>query len=530
MRNDAYTAAAEPRLATQPGPGLVPNHGGGYVSEIGDMPRARRFLILGTVGGTYYQGERDITVENLDVLRRLADSQPTDLAELIADVSERGLAPKVYPALAAFGLMTAHSPSSRAAAFAVFSRVVRTGSHLLAWARYHKAFGGKVNRSWRRTVSQWYIGHDADALAYQLAKYGQRDGWSQKDLIDMSHALSGTVSPAHAAALRWARNEERDPRRDEALPLLLRHLVNKRETPELIRAGASWEMLPDAALREAETWNLLLANRKLPLTAAMRNLARMTELGVLDRYFANPAAGFLTSMFGDERALRGARVHPIGLLMAHRAYGGGKTRSGLAYSPVPRVLDMLDDAFYKAFETAEASGKRTLVGVDISSSMTMNGYGTSSKANQSGLTPHEIATVLAMKILRTEPASHVVGFSHTIRELGMTPRMTLAEALRTTQGSFGSTDPSALISYATSQNLPVDTFVIITDNEVNRGRNVPEALRQYRERFGIDSKLIVLACTATNFTIADPNDPGMLDIAGFGADVAAVVTEFSRGI
>jgi len=39
----------------------------------------------------------------------------------------------------------------------------------------------------------------------------------------------------------------------------------------------------------------------------------------------------------------------------------------------------------------------------------------------------------------------------------------------------------------------------------------------------------VLATSASKFTIADPSDAGMLDIAGFDAAVPALVTEFSRG-
>lgn len=524
MKNDAYTRAYGARSATARIEGAVANHDGGAVFEIGDMAQARRFLIIGTTGGTYYQGEREITRENADVIRKLALSQPIELAELIADISERGLAPKIDPQLFALAIMTSESIESRRAAFDVFTRVIRTGGHLLQWARYHKALGGKVNRSWRRAVSGWLLGRSPDALAYQLAKYRQRDGWSMKDLIDMSHALSGGIASfgTHYAAMRWARTGELEP---EAPSLL--HAFEKVRAGELaaevgIREGLSWEMLPDEHLRLADIWVRLLRERKLPLTAALRNLARMTNVGALDPYFTGETADALRAMFGDERALRGARVHPINLLVALRQYEKGETRSGLRYTPVAGVRQMLDSAFYKAFETAEASGKRHLVGVDISSSMT--------RATPFGLTSHEIATVLAMKILRTEPASIAVGFANQIRELGMHAGMDLQAALRTTQGSFGSTNPSALIAYASGHKIPVDTFVVITDNEVNSGYHVPDALRNYRKASGIDAKLIVLATTATRFSIADPKDAGMLDIAGFGSDVPALLTEFSRGL
>lgn len=519
MRSDAYTRAAEPRHATDPIPGTVQNHDGGAVFDIGDLAQARRFLLIGTTGGTYYQGEREYTRENVDVIFRLAQERPAELIELIADISERGLAPKLAPQLAALAVCTSQPGPARILAFAEFGRIVRTGSHLLTWARYHKAFGGGVGRAWRRAVAHWYLVRDADALAYQLAKYRQRDGWSQKDLIDMSHALSGEVPAAKAAALRWARDEH-----SGWMPDLLAALDAEvgYTVADLIAVGASWEMLPDAELRKAETWRLLLAEHKLPLGAAIRQLPRMTEVGALTPFFDTAADKAVASMFDDERALRGARIHPMNVLLAAKQYSRGQSRSGLNYTPIPGVLSMLDRAFYTAFETAEASGKRHLVGIDISSSMR--------GATPLGVTSHEVATVLAMKILRTEPSSYVVGFARQVQELGMTASMDLAAALRTTQGAFGSTNPGALIDYAFQRKLEVDTFVVITDNEVNTGYHVPDVLRAYRKVMGIDAKLVVIATTATRFSIADPKDPGMLDVAGFGADVPALLTAFSRGL
>ena len=523
MKNDAYTrAVTEPRFATDRIPDTVRNHDGGAVFEIGDEAQTRRFLVIGTTGGTYYQGEREHTRENLDAVTRFVQAEPLRAAELIADISERGIAPKVDPQLFALAIMTAGTETTRSHAFAVFDRVVRTGSHLLMWARYHKALGGKVNRSWRRTVKSWYASREADRLSYQLAKYRQRDGWAQKDLIDMSHALSTRSVPVmrgdQAAALHWARGDK-----TEWLPDLL-HALEQEDysATDLIAAGASWEMLPDAELRKRETWAYLLESGKLPMTAALRNLPRMTELEVFDPYFGNAPALAFRRMFEDEDLLRKARIHPLSILLAIRQYAMGATRSGLVYRPLMPAVEVLNSAFYRAFETAPASGKRHLIGVDVSASMTMR--------TPIGLTSNEIAAVMAMKIMATEPASLAVGFAHELRELPFNRVTSLENACKATiERSFGATDPGLLFEYALAHKIEVDTFVVITDNEVNRGRHVPDQLRRYRRETGIPAKLAVLATTATNFSIADPRDPGMLDIAGFGSDVPALLAEFSRG-
>ena len=43
----------------------------------------------------------------------------------------------------------------------------------------------------------------------------------------------------------------------------------------------------------------------------------------------------------------------------------------------------------------------------------------------------------------------------------------------------------------------------------------------------MDARLAVVAMTPTPFSIADPDDPGMLDVAGFDAAVPDLLTSFS---
>ena len=84
--------------------------------------------------------------------------------------------------------------------------------------------------------------------------------------------------------------------------------------------------------------------------------------------------------------------------------------------------------------------------------------------------------------------------------------------------------------WAGMNRVEVDTFVIYTDNETWARRIHPtQALRQYRERMGIDARLAVCAMTSIGFTIADPTDAGQLDLVGFDGAVPHLLSEFSRG-
>ena len=56
-----------------------------------------------------------------------------------------------------------------------------------------------------------------------------------------------------------------------------------------------------------------------------------------------------------------------------------------------------------------------------------------------------------------------------------------------------------------------------------------EALKQYWKASGIDAKLIVCGMCANSFSIADPNDAGMLDMAGFDSAAPQVIQNFVAG-
>ncbi|MCL2316010.1 MAG: TROVE domain-containing protein, partial [Actinomycetia bacterium] len=93
---------------------------------------------------------------------------------------------------------------------------------------------------------------------------------------------------------------------------------------------------------------------------------------------------------------------------------------------------------------------------------------------------------------------------------------------------FAGTDCALPMLWAARYEVPVDTFVVYTDSETWAGHVHPyQALRAYRDRMGIPAKLVVVGMTASDFSIADPTDAGMLDVAGFDAAVPGLIADFS---
>ena len=86
-----------------------------------------------------------------------------------------------------------------------------------------------------------------------------------------------------------------------------------------------------------------------------------------------------------------------------------------------------------------------------------------------------------------------------------------------------------LFRSALERGLSLDVFEVYTDNETWAGTVHPvQALRQYRAKTGISAKLIVAGMTSTGFSIADPDDGGMLDVIGFDSAAPAVMADFAR--
>jgi 60 kDa SS-A/Ro ribonucleoprotein len=292
-------------------------------------------------------------------------------------------------------------------------------------------------------------------------------------------------------------------------------------------------MLPDAALGEQNVWRALIA-KGMPQTALMRQLPRLTRLGVL----TGETRRTVVAQLADEGRLRKGRVHPVNVLVALRTYASGRSAAGSGeWTPDRQVIDALDAAFYRAFGAVEPAGKRTLVALDVSGSMT---------APASGLpiSCREASAALALVTMATEPDVDVVGFTSSARrtgswgdignyaltELPISPRRRLDDVERQISNlPFGGTDCALPITWAEEKGREYDTFIVITDSETWAGRIHPhEALLRYRARLVPDARLIVVGMTANDVSIANPADPGMLDVAGMDSAVPNLIADFSR--
>ncbi len=515
-----WTSGATPQ--SQPIARTQPNSAGGHAYALDDWARLDRFLILGSEGGSYYAGERTLTRDNAQaVLRAIAADGVRAVSRIVA-ISESGRAPKNDPALFALALAASSQDlQTRRAALAALPRVARTGTHLFQFAELVQGSRG-WGRTLRRAVGAWYLSLPVDRLAYQLVKYRQRGGWSHRDLLRLSHPQADDA--ARAALLDWVcRGTDSDllPSLTRAADLLSR-TTDAADAAALIRAqNLPREAVPTLLLNEAAVWEALL--ERMPLTALLRSLAKLTSVGVLLPF--GDAVPLVLAALADAERIASARLHPLAILLALRTYAQGHgDRGGLRWEPVQKVVDALNAAFYTAFRTVQPSGKRLLLALDVSGSMA------GGRVAGSPMTPRDASAAMALMTAATEPATHIVGFTGGMVPLPLSPAMRLDEAVQAVSGlPFDRTDCAQPMLYALEKTLSVDAFVVYTDSETWAGAIHPvQALRQYRARTGIAAKLVVVGMVSNGFSIADPDDAGMLDVVGFDTVTPAVIADFVR--
>lgn len=574
-------------------PGQTQNLAGGFSYEVDDWKRLRRFLVLGTEGGTYYADERTLTLENAAIVERCVQKDGARAVNEIVTVSVNGLAPKNDPAVFALALASVKGDvATRGKALACVKDVCRTGTHLFQFAAAREAVGGGWGRGARRAVGSWYLDRSVDSLVRQCLKYQQRDGWSHRDLLRLAHP---DAELAQAKALLRdevvdveARAKKRDQYaavfdavcapdggerlgpskavKDSTVVVGFGAGAQVNRETKVRGTGGGWariatfsrlaegwlkaknlaaaveaapgasstvaemarlvmdyklerELVPSEYLNKAEVQEAMLPN--LGFTALIRNLGNMGRSGFLKPLSAGERA--VLARLSDFVALKESRVHPFQLLLAARTYGSGKgfRSQGEGWTVCPRVVDALDEAFYASFANVEPTGKRHLLGVDVSGSMEYQVAG-------SPVSCAEAAAAMAMVTARTEPEYHIVGFSTQVVDLGISAKDRLGDVLKkTTRCNFGGTDCAAAIKWAVDRKIEVDAFVVYTDSETWAGdEHASKAIVRYRKESGLKSKLAVVAFTGNRHSVADQSDHGSMDFVGLDASLPQALAAF----
>ena len=581
----------------------VANHAGGFVWEIPASKQVHRFLILGT-GETSYQAGACAASECCSAVFEMCSTEAghAELLELIKSVSVHGRAPKQEPTLLALAAAIVHSPTpaAKSAALDAVSVCARIPTHLFALLGHVTSMSQAAHNSkgWgrgmRRTVGLWYTSKSGRELAMQMTKYKNREGWTHQDVLRMVHVTPASLKDngarlamafaikgqeVYAAECEKLKEAPADPESVADVVRLITGItavaaegVTGAEAAGLIREhGLVREHLPTTLLDSVEVWkSLLMSGHGMPMEAMVRNLSKMTEIGLLED---QECADWVVARLTNADAVRASRVHPMKLLIASRQYQRGHAQDNRAiftmgfetalvlkaleaandnednavemllsgdvpedrgqqssrkkkrsWFPVQRVVDALDAAFQLAFGNVEATGKRMMLALDASGSMSTTVPGTT-------ITCREASAAMALVTCATEADCSVVVFGEQLTPVAMKGDMTVTQAVRVSDIDCGATDCALPMLHALKNGIAVDCFVVFTDSETYFGDVHPQvALQQYRAATGIDAKLVVVGMVSNSLTIADPTDSNTLNLAGFDTSTPEVLSLFARGL
>lgn len=527
----------------------IRNSAGGYVWGVDSFKRLHRFLILGSEGGTYYIGERELTLENAQAVVECLKLNYKQTIDHIVRVSEGGLAPKNDPAVFALAIAASVGADkkpdttylTRAYALDQLARVCRIATDLFMFCEMVFKMRGR-GRGIRTALANWYQTKKPDALALQVVKYQNRNNWRHADTLMLAHPKPETHE--HQAIYGWATGRVQYTKQglpmrqkwdaekklwvDDDYETHMPSVIDAFEHAKLITNSKDMatyvakkklqrEMIPSQFLSDPLVQEAMLPN--LGLTALIRNLANFGKSGMLSsRSFE--MIGYISDRLTNTEELHRSLVHPVKLLIALNQY-----RAGTAWEAVPQIIDALNAAFHLAFHNVPATNKIFYLGIDVSGSMTWDASRLKFAGNMQARTG---AAALAMVTARTEPKYIVKGFCGELVPIPITAKSSLSEVESVMSGlRAGSTDCALPMIDATLNRIPVDCFIIYTDNETWVGKIHPvQALRQYRNVMQKDAKLIVVGMASNGFSIADPTDLGMLDCVGFDSSLPQVIAQF----
>lgn len=527
-----HASKLETPQSEQADPKQVPNSAGGYSFQVSKWSQLDRFLVLGTESGTFYLTEKELTLTNIKSVNECLVEDPVRTINRIVEVSDKRLAPKNDPAIfalaVAFGAKLKIAPAILEEALL---KVCKTGTDILHFCEYAQSQRG-WGRTLRRAVARWYgtRSRSAEDLAYQMVKYRQRDRWAQRDALRLSHPVSSDPVKRAIFALvagnydetkyRAALGENPSPKMIEGYFSASKAKTEKEAIEAIKTFGITREMVPTDLLKP-KVWEALL--QKMPVIASIRNIGNLSKHSLLNELSEGEK---LIMERLSEQVLVKAKVHPLQVLSALLTYSQGHGMRGSGtWNVNSRIVDALDRGFEYCFQNVEPTGLRIQVALDVSGSMSSGTVG-----GVPGLTPRMASSALSMIFARREPNCYIMAFSDQFMHLSVGARERLDDVMKKTERlPFQGTDCSLPMVYALQKKIPTDLFIVMTDNETWAGRIHPhQALEQYRRKMNIPAKLVVCGMTANQFTIAHPDDPGMLDLVGYSADIHQVITSFAK--
>jgi 60 kDa SS-A/Ro ribonucleoprotein len=243
------------------------------------------------------------------------------------------------------------------------------------------------------------------------------------------------------------------------------------------------------------------------------------------RFDAETELERLEKVLTNKEILKKAMIHPMDILKAATMYqaGGMGGKSSKTYTPVPRILNILDEALDASFDCVEPTGLKIAHFIDVSGSM--------SGRRSETMTPLQAASVLALASIKSEKNCLAFAFDTSIRPVNIKKSYDFLTTYKILENFCGGgTDCSLPFEYLLSNKLNVDVAVCYTDNESWAGpRHTYKALEKYRKTVNPNLKIVFCSLAMNNLVLSRPGDDKCFDIAGVDPSTPKIIQMFAQG-
>lgn len=504
----------------------VKNDAGGYVFKASDLTVLDRFLLIGTEDGSFYVSKEKLTADMAKSIIKMIGANGKEVVEKTLNSLKNNLAPKVDPALFVLALASTFGDAeTKGLVYNSIKDFCRTSTHLFTFIEYATTLRG-WSRGLRTGVAKWYLTKDVDKLSYQVTKYRQRNGWTHKDVLRLSHPnpTDSLVSSSKSLGELFKYITTGD-RTQLTLPsdyIVGYELAKTATTSSLVEMidsyGLTWEMIPTEKLNDKDV--LVALMNRMPLGALLRNLNRLTQNGVFESNLDNNTKKVVSDLTNPD-LIKLSRLHPINILNTLKTYSSGRGFKGHSnWMPHQPIVDALETMLDLSYDAVEPSNKRLLVALDVSGSMTNR------QISNFNLTPAEVGTMLLLTLLKTESNVEPLLFTDKYIKCNVGKRDSFETALKKTHIS-GGTDCSIPFKHLLKTDLNVDAVILLSDYQTWAGDQHPaEAFYEYRRRVNSNTKGIGIGMVANEFSLFPNTDFNSLNICGFDLSVIDLMKKF----
>lgn len=543
----------------------------------------RRLLYLGTVeaalslrGGCNKKGKQrfdltqacmgGINKQELDKLQPLLQPQPgmTNVAlQHCLAAMKSDLVDKRALFLVLSAILKINCKATKTAAYEAIRKLIETPEDLFEFLYYHRKIFNKkplgMGRGMRNVVKGWYLKQDPYDLALEVSRVRSRHSWSHADIIKLARVNSkDTCVSAVLSSLVRGTKKTIGLYKDkvEAQPLIeylkcvrdLNCCSNPDEAAALI-ANHSFdiESVPTHLRKYAKVWEQSLI--RTPLRGVLTYLRVMTKYNFLSQP-NSPVLTKLLTILQDNIALKASQLDPLDILgvlvQVEAAWslpspGVHKAQHELRvpkHRPHPSVAEELKNMMNSSFMCVSKLPMSMILCLD---GTPLVGDGECFGAHK--LKISRALSVLIISLLHSNTDLTVVYCVQN--ETGLQPGVLVRTMPASTADSVEvlearisdldgvAPDPVFVCDWVRRTRGHVEMITCATHSHVEKINVVllAEEMRKFRTA-NRTVKFIywALHCRKFKTDVRDPNNPNMLDIAGWSADIKRIIQAFGKDL